>query len=471
VSLVVSLKSSWHHFCITNLRYFAMSLPNKTASKLRRPETWTVVQGSKRSGLKKCFASWLKIVGLPLWRAHATFPAAVSFRTMLRDCDPEVVVPVKRVWRRVGGPAVPAGVCEVKEPVDCKTEEVKEREVKEETPVRSRAPEDPYADFGPESLSPVNGDITPARLINLYRSALASKQAARAAPSNPLLSQRKKPGIRVERSSHQAGNVGIPRAIAKPEDERAVGSNPLPPTSGPLPPAKDPPPPPPPFIGPERFNGKRDCDFGDPPHWLEAPGPCTGKYNDPTVCKYESLFRYYDVPIGQFHGFWKESLSGNPNFASWGRFFQGTSTKVWLPTAVVGAVSVFWAHTQHDAKMENFLLSVAKTKYLLRETHFATPEDEVLSAMYIPVLCYVLYWSEQQSLNVVVEEKRSSRYWAVAIPAAFTATSVALCVGHVMVPVFAMYSLLGAGYSLAGLVWAKNGANTTSRYSVPRIRF
>jgi hypothetical protein len=458
-----------------------MSLPDKTASKLRRPDTWTVVQRRKRSGLKKLFASWLKIVGLPLWRAHATFPAAVSSRVMLRDCDPEVVVPVKQVWKRVGRPAEQAGVCEVKEPVDCKTEEVKERfvtlkfsnlwfrGVKEETPVRSVVPEDPYADFGPESLTPVNGDMTPARLINLYRSALASKQAARAASPNPLPSQRKKPEKRVERSSHQVGKV--PVGVEKPEDNSVSGGNPLPPKTGPPPPDKDPPPPPPPFIGPARFNGKRDCDFGDPPHWLEAPGPCTGKYNDPTVCKYESLFKYYDVPIGQFHGFWKESLSGNPNFASWGRFFRGTSTKVWLPTAVVGAVSVFWAHTQHDAKLENFLLSVAKTKYLLRETHFATPEEEVLSAMYIPVLCYVLYWSEQQSLNVVVEEKRSSRYWAVAIPAAFTATSVALCVGHVMVPVFAMYSLLGAGYSLAGLVWAKNGVSTTSRYSVPRIRF
>jgi hypothetical protein len=448
-----------------------MSLPDKTASKLRRPETWTVVQRSKRSGLKKLFASWLKIVGQPLWRAHATFPAAVPIRVMLRDCDPEVTVPVKEVWRRVGRPAQQAGVCEVKEPVDCKTQEVKEHEVKVESSVRSNVPEDPYADFGPESLTPVNGEITPARLINLYRSALASKQAARAAPSNPLPSQRKKPEGRVERRNHQVGKIGIPPEAAKPEEKPAGGCGLPPPVSGSPPPDKNPPPPLPAFIGPARFNGKRDCDFGDPPHWLEAPGPCTGKYNDPTVCKYESLFKYYDVPIGSFHGFWKESLSGNPNFASWGRFFCGTSTKVWLPTAVVGAVSVFWAHTQHDAKLENFLLSVAKTKYLLRETHFATPEEEVLSAMYIPVLCYVLYWSEQQALSVVVEEKRSSRYWAVAIPAAFTATSVALCVGHVLVPVFAMYSLLGAGYSLAGLVWAKKGVSTTSRYSVPRIRF
>lgn len=200
--------------------------------------------------------------------------------------------------------------------------------------------------------------------------------------------------------------------------------------------------------------------------FVEVEDACTTYFNDAGVCKYRCEFREYTVPIAQFHGFWKRHLSGNPNYNSWtGKFFAGSSVKVQLPVALVGNISQYWAHTEHDDKLESFLVSVSKTKHSMREIHFPTPESAVTSALYVPVYCYITYWAEQQSINSIIRDQAlpRSRVWVVADICGSVCFAVAAA--HIFVPAMILAGVGCVAVGVGGKLYDCMGGTYNDRFN------
>jgi hypothetical protein len=205
-------------------------------------------------------------------------------------------------------------------------------------------------------------------------------------------------------------------------------------------------------------------------NWEEVKEPCLNVYGPREVRKYHAKLDYYDVPVGRFRGIWSSRLTDSKYSQLFGRFFRGEFVRVRLPVAIVGNVSKFWAHTLHDDKLDNFLVSVSRTKALCSEAHFDDPMDEVLAAMYVPVYCYIKWWSEQQALNSVVRETTTSRSWFATVPLMLCATTVGLAVGHVAVPIMIVASVASGISSALGLAHWRYGRATSTRFQLPALR-
>jgi len=206
------------------------------------------------------------------------------------------------------------------------------------------------------------------------------------------------------------------------------------------------------------------------PIFVEVEDACEGYFNDPGVCKYQCEFRDYIVPIGQFRGFWSQHLKGHPDSQKYGMFLKGELTTVRLPAALVGTISEYWAHTSHDDKLESFLVSVAKTKHAMRQIQFPTPESAVTAAMYVPMYCYVAYWSEQQALNSVVHEIAVSRSTLWAGSDLISAACFGVASLHIAAPVFLTGGIVFLWLGIAGKVYDFFGRSWTRPYRVPLVR-
>jgi hypothetical protein len=206
------------------------------------------------------------------------------------------------------------------------------------------------------------------------------------------------------------------------------------------------------------------------PVWQRVDEPCVGVYGNPEIRRYRARMRLYDVPVGRFRGLWRSELVDARFTQAFGLFMRGEVVSVRLPEAAVCHVGKYWAHTRHDDKLESFLVSVTKTKAVLSEIHFDDPEDEVVAAMYIPVLCYMRWWSEQQALNSVVRQTTTSRSWLWTVPLTCTAATVGLAVGHVAVPVMLTASIISGVIAAIGAVYHRNGTSLTTRYLLPVVR-
>jgi len=212
----------------------------------------------------------------------------------------------------------------------------------------------------------------------------------------------------------------------------------------------------------------------DVPYWERQvdgdgdPLPGNGAYGDPVVRVNVARMEYFDVPLTQFTGVWSETMAGvDPH--DYGCFVKGTFMRVKLPTAIVCTIAAQWAHVPHDVKREQFLAMVALAKWRLREVIFASPEEEVIAAMYVPVVAYNRWHAERQSTNALIEERSWDKRWFTGL--ATVGYAGACVVGFMGCGPILLSLFLGTGLvALQERVSLGHRMPVTSRYVPPAVR-